>query len=968
MNIEIAHKECCKLIDEFEKDKKTFLAKEYKEASVRQYFINPFFEDVLGWDVRQKKGKTKNTTEVTVEESQVQEKEKGKKSVDYAFHIINNNSKKPVFFVEAKKPSVEVKSKEEYKQIKGYAKKARLPISILTDFEQFHIVDCRAKMTEANVLGGDNKEFYYTDFRDKKKFEFLYNLFSRDAVYTGSIEKYVATLKPVKGYQTSKDPLEIIGDEFLNYIEELRTKIAKALKKNDNDLDGEQLTEATQKIIDRLVFTRFLEDKGIEDTSWIKKWSENKNAFETFIKDCDSLDRIYNGAVYHRYTLIDKPKYIKNDNWFIEVCNEMIDPYSDFQFNFNYIPIEILGSVYERFLGSVIRTTAKDAKPEQKPEVRKAGGVYYTPKYIVDYIVENTVGKLIEGKKPKEISKLKFADIACGSGSFLIGVYDCLLKYHNNYYNQNPKQAEADNCLKQANNSFRLSIRQKRDVLINNVFGVDIDAQAVEVAQLSLYLKMLEEETQETLRLKGNTLFTNERVLPDLKNNIVCGNSLIGTDIKKNDELFDFEDYKHLNPMDYDVKFPLIMKNGGFDAIVGNPPYVDIKGLNAVDVDYYFDKYKTTENRINLYAVFIEKALTLLKKNALFSYIIPNSILYQSSYLKLRKQILDKYNLHKIIRVPDNVFIGVKAETAIFILGNESRNEEVGLILYERNEKINYIDDFRLAIISKKDWQNHPLSTWDVYSNPAINSLLNKLETNTVPLINKVNFCLGLTPYDAYKGHTKKQIEERVFHSQTPKDKTFKKILEGSNVQRYSVDNNVKEYISYGAWLGAPREKKFFTNPRILIRQIVSGNPLRIFAGYTQEELYNAQSIFNIINKEGEDFDLLLLTAILNSTLINFYHKYKFLDLSKNLFQKILIQNCKQFPIPKKVDSKKETQIVSLVNQMLQLKPKISVAKTEKEKDFFEHQCESIDNQIDKLVYQLYDLTKEEIEIIERKN
>lgn len=964
MNIEIAYNECCELIDKFEKNYKQVMTATYNEAQLRQGYLNDFFEKVLGWDVSQRNEKNLKLAEVLVENPQKQKRESGTKKVDYAFHTVVNKKQKLAFFVEAKKPSVQIKSEEEYLQIKKYAKTAHLPISILTDFEQFHIIDCRAKISKTNVLSGDNKEFYYTDFRDKKKFEFLYNLFSRDAVYNGSIEKYVSTLKPVKGYQTSKDPLDIIGDEFLNYIEELRTFIAKALKKNDNDLDGEQLTEATQKIIDRLVFTRFLEDKGIEDTNWIKKWAESKNAFETFIKDCDSLDRIYNGAVYHKYTLIDKPKYIQSDSWFVEVCNEMIDPYSDYQFNFNYIPIEILGSVYERFLGSVIRATAKDAKPEQKPEVRKAGGVYYTPKYIVDYIVENTVGKLIQGKKPKEITKLKFADIACGSGSFLIGVYDCLLKYHNSYYNQNTKQAESDECIKLENNSYRLSIRQKRDILINNVFGVDIDAQAVEVAQLSLYLKMLEEETQETLRLKGNTLFPNERVLPDLKNNIICGNSLIGTDIKKPDELFSYDEFKDLNPMNYIDRFPIIMRNGGFDAIVGNPPYVDIKGLNPIDVDYYFNKYKTTENRINLYAVFIEKALTLLKKDALFSYIIPNSILYQSSYLKLRKLILSKYNLQQIIRVPDNVFIGVKAETAIFILANETVTESLGLILYDRNEKINFIDATKLAMITKKDWQNHPLSTWDVYSNPAVNLILNKLETDTIPLINKVDFCLGLTPYDAYKGHTKKQIEERVFHSPTPKDKTFKKMLEGSNVQRYYIDNNVKEYISYGSWLGAPREKKFFTNPRILIRQIVSGNPLRIFAGYTQEELYNGQSIFNIVNKQDEDFDLILLTAILNSTLINFYHKYKFLDLSKNLFQKILIQNCKQFPIPKKIESKKEKQIVSLVNQMLQLKPKIALAKTEKEKDFLENQCQSIDNQIDELVYKLYDLTPDEIEIV----
>ena len=183
------------------------------------------------------------------------------------------------------------------------------------------------------------------------------------------------------------------------------------------------------------------------------------------------------------------------DDWlgrFIDTLSDDESPYL-----FIYIPVEILGTIYERFLGKVVRPHGRSAVIEEKPEVRKAGGVYYTPEYIVRYIVENTVGKLIAGKTPDQIAEMRFADIACGSGSFLLGVFDLLLTYHGHYYNENPKKARAGDCVTQDGRLY-LSLRKKRDILLNNIYGVDIDAQAVEVCQMSLYLRLLKDETTGT--------------------------------------------------------------------------------------------------------------------------------------------------------------------------------------------------------------------------------------------------------------------------------------------------------------------------------------------------------------------------------------------------------------------------------------------------------------------------------------
>jgi type I restriction-modification system DNA methylase subunit len=191
--------------------------------------------------------------------------------------------------------------------------------------------------------------------------------------------------------------------------------------------------------------------------------------------------------------------------------------------------VEILGNVYEQFLGKVIRLTAgHQAKVETKPEVKKAGGVYYTPQYIVEYIVKNTVGMLIAGKTPEAIAHIKILDPACGSGSFLIGAYTYLLRYHLDWYVSNKPKKHKEAVFQVKEDEWYLTTAEKKRILLNNIFGVDIDSQAVEVTKLSLLLKVLEHESRESI--DQQVKLGLEGVLPNLEGNIKCGNSLIGPD------------------------------------------------------------------------------------------------------------------------------------------------------------------------------------------------------------------------------------------------------------------------------------------------------------------------------------------------------------------------------------------------------------------------------------------------------
>ena len=691
-NFEKAFADVQVLVKKFEKGIDHFMSPTYSESEARQDFIDDFFI-ALGWDVTHRFQHDPYKQEVKIEKSQKQQSETARKRADYAFHIAPNY-KEVKFFVEAKKPSVHLKgAPAHYFQTIKYGWNAGCAVSILTDFEEFVIIDCRAKPNIKYALNGRHESFRFTDYADKEKFAKIYYLFSRESVEQKSIENYVDSLPKAQGRvsqrQLFKGGYQAIDESFLEYIDGIRETIAKAFKKSNADLDSEALTEATQKTIDRLVFIRFLEDKLIEPINHITEWSASANAWKSFINDCKTLNVKYNGVVFKPH-FIDKENFLGADEkLFADICSDLSSINSPY--DFNYIPIHILGSIYERFLGKIVIATAKQVRIEEKPEVRKAGGVYYTPKYIVDYIVSNTVGKLIENKTPDKIAEMHFADIACGSGSFLIGVYDYLLQYHKEYYQRYPTRAKADGCVF-VDGANTLSIKQKQDILLNNIYGVDIDSQAVEVTQLSLFLKMLEDETLTSTMLQAKQTSMYTKVLPDLTKNIVCGNSLI--EDKNNGKLFTNEDEYNLNTMSYNLVFPKIMRSGGFDAIVGNPPYVNLVSIPELQRKYFQKFYKTCKNKSDLYSFFIERATSLLKKdNSKLGYIVPHTWLATDSFELLRKHLLDNSLIEKIVEMGFKVFKDAIVSTVILICSNKNKS----IIIEDRNFNRKFISNTRIS-------------------------------------------------------------------------------------------------------------------------------------------------------------------------------------------------------------------------------------------------------------------------------
>ncbi len=319
--------------------------------------------------------------------------------------------------------------------------------------------------------------------------------------------------------------------------------------------------------------------------------------------------------------------------------------FPDSPYEFSVLPAEILGQVYEQFLGKVIRLTpGGQAKVEEKPEVRKAGGVYYTPAYIVDYIVENTVGRLLgshllpgegqgEGRfSPKEAARLRILDPACGSGSFLIGAYQFLLDWHRDRYVADDPERNARGrnpvLYRSVNGQWKLTTAERKRILLDNIFGVDIDPQAVEVTKLSLLLKVLEGESDETI--SNQLRLFHERALPDLAGNVKCGNSLIGPDYYNGHQLnmLDEEERNRINVFGWKTEFPAVFKAGGFDAVIGNPPYVSIQTMNErgpEEVAYFNSHFVSAGvGNYDIYVVFVERGLSVLNPRGLLGFILPS--------------------------------------------------------------------------------------------------------------------------------------------------------------------------------------------------------------------------------------------------------------------------------------------------------------------------------------------------------
>ncbi len=556
---EQAYEKIAQLVERFDRYVDTYKRTGYNEEQTRVDFINPFFK-ALGWDVDNVEDHAEPYRDVIHED-------KIKigatlKAPDYAFTLYGQRK----FFVDAKKPSVNVRNDllPAY-QVRRYGWSAKVPISIVTDFEEFAIYDCTKKPNPKDKPSVARIR-YFTYRQYLNEFEFFWENFSKENILKGNLDEFVRSDVSKKGTAT-------VDNEFLKSIEDWRKYLATNIAIRNKTLNEDEINYAVQKTIDRILFLRICEDRGVELYGRLKQAIKVGEIYKNLFKLYLEADNKYNSGLFDMRHDRITPGLVIDNKILKNIINDLYYPRCEYEFS--VMPADILGSVYERFLGKTIRLTkAHQARIEEKPEVRKAGGVYYTPKYIVDYIVQNTVGKLLEGKTPAQAAKLKICDPACGSGSFLIGAYQYLLDWHLRYYTGKLNEKgislrRGDKVPKSLSGVLtpdgQLTTSEKKRILLNNIYGVDIDSQAVEVTKLNLLLKAMEGETQASIR-NQLTMF-QDRVLPNLDNNIKCGNSLIGPDFyDERLELFP-ELNKKINAFDWEAEFPdVFRKSAGKDG------------------------------------------------------------------------------------------------------------------------------------------------------------------------------------------------------------------------------------------------------------------------------------------------------------------------------------------------------------------------------------------------------------------
>jgi hypothetical protein len=348
----------------------------------------------------------------------------------------------------------------------------------------------------------------------------------------------------------------------------------------------------------------------------------------------------------------------------------------------------------------------------------------------------------------------------------------------------------------------------------------------------------------------------------------------------------------HPSPF-FDPEWMFDIKDG-FDVVIGNPPYVDLKALPNEVVKQIFKNFKTALNRVNLYSTFIEKGISLLNTDGVLTYINPNSMLVNESYEKLRELLLK--GVEKIIKLPDSVFENATVETIILITRIESKNPVVEGSYFSNDSLINF-ESINFDSFYRSDWEKSDGKKFNIFGNSELDRILEQIQIVGEPLSKYFDTSLGITPYDKYKGHSQELIKNRHFHSTKKETDSHVPLISGKNLNRYFVENNYSEFLKYGSWLGAQREERFFLNEKIIVRQIVAGNDLRLVASYSNEPHYFTQIGFSLVPKKQNSKLLKATLAILNSTLLSFYHKQRFLDIEKIVFQKVLIANCKKLPI-----------------------------------------------------------------------
>lgn len=846
--------------------------------------------------------------------------------------------------------------------------------------------------------------FFLEKLKDDLEFKKFIYILSFYAL-VGTEKKKAKTIELSEEYQKNQAEIE---KKFYNEYKAIRLHVFENMRKNNPAVNENTIIEKVQKLLDRFLFICFCEDKGLlPNEIFYKTLEKGKNfgdVFEVFKMLCNWINlgnpreniSHFNGGLFKNDDVLES-LYVDN-----EVFEEM-KKISEYDFD-SELNENILGHIFEQSISDIedLKKELNGEEFDKKKGKRKKDGIFYTPKYITKYIVENSIKNWLDDKRKElgedklpelseadfeikysskksderiysknykkhiefwtkyreAVKNIKIVDPACGSGAFLITAFEYLLNY-NNYLNDK---------IFDLTGTKDLFSDTTREILQNNIFGVDLNKESVEITKLSLWLKTAD---------KNKTLAT-------LENNIKCGNSLID-DIEIAGEL----------TFNWEKEFPQVFKNGGFDVVVGNPPYVLCQPSNTEEkLLKFYNNFEVANYKIDLYHLFFEKGIKILNPKGYLGFITPNTYLTNKYTVNLRKLILEKTSINTIIKYNEIVFAEAGVDVVTILLSNfKIKNNKIN-ILSSKNKTLTVIDKKEQEI-----WENDELKVFNLNKELSI-----KLE-NTI-LLNKI--------YSVTFGLQTKDKSKYVSETKSPE---WEECYTGKNISRYFLSkanlyfyNNPIEVKAGGSW-----NMKLHKSKKIVVRQV--GNPEPVFA-YDDKKIPSLNTMYNIVNID-KNFDDFYILSILNSKLMKKYWLSKYND-NKDLFPKIKGYQLKELPI-KKISLEAQQPFIEKADKMLflnknlqelsqkfqrlltrkfeleklttklqdwyllrfsefvkelkKLKIKLSLKEEiEWEEIFLEkkeeaekvkNEIEMTDKEIDRMVYELYGLSEEEVRVVE---
>jgi len=862
-----------KLVDKYNRISQSGGINRYKEEDTKAEFIEPLFE-ALGWDVRN----IENDDEV------VREEKISKGRVDYSFRINGI----PKFFLEAKALKEDLDIPKFIEQAINYSWHKGCTWAVLTDFEAIKIFN--AEWKSSNPLQAQFGQTLPCHLF-LEKFDQLW-LLSRESFEKKSLD----TEAEKWGKKIKKTPVD---KQLLSDLTKFRDLLNKNILKNNSckNLSGDELDEAVQRIIDRLIFIRTLEDKELEAPMLqsVVREDTNKRIYKKLNAIFRKVDDIYNSKLFTPHLCEE----LDIDDEILGKIIEGLFKTSDtvVHYDFSAIDADVLGNIYEQYLGHLLKKTDKRAKLSEGKTHRKEQGIYYTPTYVVDYIVKHTLGELAKDKK-FDLKTIKILDPACGSGSFLMKAFDYLVTF------DKKRNGETDQT-KLDLTGVSIAYGRKVEILKNNIYGIDLDPKAVEIAQLNLLLKAAEKKHR----------------LPTLQENIRVGNSLIDDSAVAGDKAFKWEE-----------QFKEIMQNGGFDVIIGNPPY----GVELPkDIQEYLDS-KYSVGSSDTAVLFIKKAYTSLKSKGLFGFIVPKAFCFASNWKKIRDLVWDD-----IITVIDcgKAWKEVKLEQVIFIIKKDSKSKTY---ISSKFTGITLVDS---STINKQDSKEFGFLLNGITKQELI--IGQKIKNNSITLNEVSENQRGaiLQKHIAEKGEL-----EVIGGAQVQK---FGVIGIKGRIDKSKIDSDLA-YMKDNSLL-VQRIVAHIQNPQehILITCAIPENKNLILVDTINQITLNKNISRNIV------------WALLNSKITNWY-AYRFIFGKAIRTMQFDNPVTARIPLPKKVIDNQQ-RLSSLADKLLDLGKKYTIIKDKQtdEKARLEKDIQKLDNEIDEEVYKLYGINEEEKKLIE---